>query len=146
MQGKQSTCKHFLKYSAGSVVSSVAEEGLFLLFTVLLNDVLSGFALTLLPLMVARLASGLIQFYFNRILVFHQQSAVTKALLRYFLQAIPLAVLQMLGTYGVYNLFDIGSEQVLVRGGVYAAVMLVLFVVSFLIQKCWVFSSEEKGV
>lgn len=136
---------HFLKYTASSFLSSAAEEGVFLLLTWLLSRSLEGFALALLPMAGGRVVSCFINFYINRKLVFHSQRPVGTALLRYFLQAIPVAVLQILLTYGIYALFSVGEGQVALRGAIYAGVMTALFVVSFLTQKFWVFSATEKA-
>ena len=136
---------HFLKYTASSFFSSLAEEGVFLLLTWLLGSSLAGFALALVPMAAARVVSCFINFYINRRLVFHSQRPVGAALLRYFLQAIPVATLQILLTYGLYALCDIGEEQVALRGVIYAGVMTALFIVSFLAQKFWVFSATEKA-
>ncbi len=136
---------HFLKYTASSFLSSVVEEGVFLLLTWLLSGSMTGFALALLPMAVARLVSCLMNFYINRKLVFYSQRPLGAALLRYFLQAIPVAVLQILLTYGIYALCHIGEEQVTLRGIIYAGVMTALFIVSFLAQKFWVFSATKKA-
>lgn len=136
---------YFLKYTASSFLSSVAEEGVFLLLTWLLGSSMTGFALALLPLVGGRLISCFMNFYINQKLVFCSQLPVGPALLRYFLQAIPVTVLQLLLTYGIYALCSIGEEQVALRGVIYAGVMTVLFVVSFLAQKFWVFSATEKA-
>ena len=137
--------KQFLKYSASSFVSSVAEEAVFVVMTWMLSDISNGFWLTLIPMAVARLVSCFINFYINQKLVFQSQRSVGGAMLRYFLQAIPVAVLQFVLCYGCYEVFRIGEEQVLLRSLIYGVVMIVLFVVSFLAQKWWVFSATEKA-
>lgn len=133
------------KYSASSILSSAAEEGMFLLLSWWLSDSLSGFALTLLPLLGARTIACFIHFEINRRLVFQSERSAWLALLLYFLQAIPLAVLQLVLTFGTYWLFDIGEDQIALRGGIYALVMVALFVVGFLLQKFWVFAAQEKA-
>lgn len=142
---KQWMNKRFLKYSASSFLSSVAEEGVFLVLTWLLGSISTGFWLALLPMAGARLVSCFINFYINQKLVFQSQRSTGGAMLRYFLQAIPVAVLQFVLCYGIYAIFQIGEEQVGLRGLIYAAVMIVLFVVSYLAQKWWVFSATEKA-
>lgn len=142
---KQWLNKRFLKYSASSFLSSVAEEGVFLVLTWLLGSISTGFWLALLPMAGARLVSCFINFYINQKLVFQSQRSTGGAMLRYFLQAIPVVVLQFVLCYGIYAIFQIGEEQVGLRGLIYAAVMIVLFVVSYLAQKWWVFSATEKA-
>ncbi len=135
----------FLKYSVSSFLSSVAEEGVFLLLTWWLSGLLTGFALTLLPMLGGRLVSCLINFEINRRLVFQSQRSTAVALLLYFMQAIPLAVLQLVLTFGAYWLFDVAEEQIALRGVIYAIVMILLFAVGFLLQKFWVFAATEKA-
>ena len=57
---------------------------------------------------------------------------------------IPMMILQMLLTEGVYQLFGVTEAQVMLRSGIYVAVMVVLFVVNFLVQQRWVFVSKER--
>lgn len=134
----------FVKYTASSLVSSAAEEGIYLLLTWLLGGVLGKFALALIPMVVARGASGLMNFWINRKLVFKCNLPLWGALGRYTAQAVPVSVMQFLLTYGVYEIFHIGEEQVILRGVIYAGVMVVLFVVGFVAQKLWVFRATEK--
>lgn len=141
--GKKS--KQFWMYSASSFISSVAEEGVFLLMVWLLVGMLSDFWVDLLPMLIARLVSCVINFYINQKLVFRSQLPVGIAFLRYMLQATPVAVLQLVLTFGSYALFSVTEEQVALRGVIYASVMAVLFVVSYLLQKLWVFKATEKA-
>ena len=145
MKIRKLTSNQFFKYSASSFLSSVAEEGVFLLLAWLLAGKLNGVFLALVPMVVARFVSCVINFYINQKLVFQGQWSVWTALVRYFAQAIPVAVLQILGTYGIYELCNIGAEQVALRGIIYAGVMIVLFVVSYILQKIWVFQATEKA-
>lgn len=137
--------RQFLKYSASSFLSSVAEEGVFLALTWLLSSISTGFWLTLIPMVGGRFISSLINFYINQKLVFKSQRSAGGAMLRYFMQAIPVAVLQFVLCYGIYAICQIGEEQVALRGVIYACVMTGLFVVSYLAQKWWVFSATEKA-
>ena len=139
------TKKQFLKYSASSFISSVAEEGMFLLMVWLLPGVLPGFWVDLLPMVVARLVSCVINFYINQKLVFQSQRPMGIAFLRYMLQATPIAVLQLVLTFGIYALFSVTEEQVALRGVIYAGIMVALFLVSYLLQKLWVFKTTEKA-
>ena len=142
---KSGKITHFLKYTASSFVSSVVENGLYLLLTYLLSRTLTGFALACVPLVVARMTSGFINFNINRRLVFRSQRSTGAAMLRYYMQALPVAALQMLLTFGIYTFFQIEEEQVILRGGIYAGVMLALFAIGFILQKCWVFSYRDEN-
>ncbi len=135
---------HFVKFIASSFVASVVDEVLFVGVTALVQERLGGFLLTLVPFLTARIVSSLLNFRMNQRLVFCSSQDTGKALLRYFYLAIPVALAQLGLTYGVYLLLHIGQEQVLLRGVIYACVMVALFIFNFIIQQRWVFASERK--
>ena len=130
--------------TASSLASSVVDEGIFLLMTYLLHDVMTGMALTAVPVTVARVISSWVNFAINQKLVFESEGSTGKKALRYFATAVPLLIAQMMLTYGVYSLFSIEEQQVLLRGVLYAVVMTVLFFVNFFVQQRWVFSNKER--
>lgn len=134
---------HFFKYTASSLLSSIVDEGLYLLCSWLLQTVLSGFWLTAVPITVARIISSLFNFFMNQKLVFHSKLSTGTSLIRYFLLAVPLFCAQIGLTYGCYQLFSIGDGRIILRGIIYAIVMTVLFVVSYLVQQRWVFAQKN---
>ena len=137
--------KHFFRYTISSLSSSLLDEGLFLLLSWLLGSVLTGFALTAVPAVTARVISSLFNFFVNQRLVFHSKASTGKALWRYFLLAVLVMGLQVVLTYGAYLLFEISAEQTILRGIVYAVVMTVLFGLSYTVQQRWVFTCEKGG-
>ena len=92
---------HFFKFAASSLLSSVVDEGLFLLLTWALTGVLTGFAFKAVPVLVARVLSSLLNFYMNKQLVFKSKLSHGTSLWRYFLLAVGIGLGQMLLTYGV---------------------------------------------
>jgi dolichol-phosphate mannosyltransferase len=135
---------HFFRYTLSSILSAVLDEGLFVLLTHLLHSSLTGFALTAVPTVGARAVSSLFNFYVNKKLVFQSHGATAKALMRYYLLAVPTVLAQMGLTHGIYLLFNITPAQTLLRAVIYGIVMAVLFLVSFLVQQRWVFTQKEK--
>ena len=135
---------HFFRYALSAVVSFIVDEGLYILLTHLLNSVLSGFLLTAVPVAVARAVSSFINFLINQKLVFQAKGSTAKALLRYYLLAVPLAIAQLGLTYGAVTLLQISPDQTLLRGFTYAVVMGVLFIISYVIQQRWVFTDKRK--
>ncbi len=133
---------HFFRYAISSVVSAVLDEGLFALLSFLLRGVLVGFALTAVPTAIARLGSSLCNFFINKKLVFRKDVATGKALLRYYMLAVPVALAQMGLTYGTFALLGIGAHQTLLRAVIYGVVMAVLFLFTFLVQQRWVFHEK----
>ena len=136
---------HFFKYTASSLLSSVVDEGLFLLLTWALAKPLSGFALKAVPVVVARVVSSLLNFYMNHKLVFRSKVSHGTSLGRYFILAVGIAIGQMVLTYGICTLFHIQEHQLAAQGIVYAVVMSLLFAVSFLAQQRWVFAEKKHG-
>ena len=134
---------HFFKYTASSLICSVIDTALFLLMTDWLKNVVSGLALTALPLIVARGISALVNFAINRKLVFCSECSTAKALGRYFVTAVPLAVMQLLLTYAINSVFSVDEHAVLLRGVIYVVVMTVLFFANFFVQQKWVFSNKR---
>ena len=134
--------KHFFRYALSSIVSAVADEGMFLLLSALLHTVLQDLALTAVCACGARLVSSLINFYMNHRLVFQSHVSLGKALGRYYMLAIPQLIVQFFLTQGVFTLFSIADHQTLLRGLIYGVVMCVLFIASFVIQQRWVFSGK----
>ncbi len=133
---------NFFRYSISSMVSAVLDEGLFTLASHLLQSVLTGFALTAIPTAIARLISSLCNFFINKKLVFQKNVATGKAMLKYYMIAIPNAITQMALTYGVFTLFHIGAERTILRALIYGMVMCALFLFTFIAQKRWVFREK----
>jgi dolichol-phosphate mannosyltransferase len=92
---------------------------------------------------VARIVSSLTNFYTNKRLVFKSKMSTRSALIRYTLLAIPILLAQAGLTYGLTLLFGISESQIILRGVIHAAVMIVLFVASFLVQQRWVFAAKS---
>lgn len=134
---------HFLRYSASSLVSALLDEGIFVLLSWLLLGTLDGLLLTAVPAVTARAVSSLCNFFLNRRLVFGSRVAMGRALLRYYALAVPMLFLQLFFTHGVCVLFQIPAERTGLRAVAYAAVMTVLFVLSYCIQQRWVFADKQ---
>lgn len=136
---------HFFRFAISSLTSSVVDTALFTLFIWLLSAKLNGLALTAVATAIARLISSLLNFYMNKKLVFHDSGSTSGAMLRYYCMAIPQMLVQMGLTEGAYMLFHIGEEAVGMRTLLYVAVMVVLYVVSYMVQQRWVFSSQKRS-
>lgn len=135
---------HFFRYTLSSLVSAVVDEGLFTLLSWLLRNSLTGLLLTAVPTIAARVVSSLLNFFMNKKVVFHSNVSTGKAMLRYYLLAVPQLLAQLGLTYGAYELLSIGSGQTALRAVIYAIVMVVLYFASFMIQQRWVFAARKK--
>jgi glycosyltransferase involved in cell wall biosynthesis len=124
-----------LKFLMGSLLSSVVDIVAF----AILNAVLVGFTPArkiLIATVGARVISSLLNYTFNRKAVFQSDTSVKKSMLRYYI----LCVCQMMVSYGLVW----GVTELLQLGNVLTVIAKVvidtcLFVISFKIQRAWVF-------
>ncbi len=135
--------KHFFRYTISSIVSAVVDNGMFALLSCLLHGIFAGFPLTAVCTVSARMVSSLLNFFMNHRLVFQSRVSVSKAMLRYYILAIPQMAAQVLLTQGVYALLSIPDGATGLRTLLYAVVMTVLYFVSYAIQQRWVFSAKS---
>ena len=132
--------KQPLLYVLSSVASWVVDTGLFYLFDLLLGAMLGELAEPVCNV-AARVLSSFFNFNVNNRLVFHNELPYGKVLLRYYGLAIPqLAASTLLLTLFVQLLHIESAEgstavKIVVDGA--------LFVVSFFIQKFWVFATKK---
>ena len=82
-------------------------------------------------------------FFLNKKVVFKTNVSTGKAMLRYYMLALPQMALQILLTQGVYSLFGIGESAGVLRTVINAVVMTVLYFVSYMIQQRWVFAPQN---
>lgn len=134
----------FFRYTLSSLASAAVDAGLFALLSALWAGLLAGTALTAAAAVGARALSSLLNFAWNRRLVFRSGAPLGRALERYYALALPLLLCQFLLTEGAFRAARIGDGQTLLRTVVYAGVMAVLFVASFVVQRRWVFAGKEK--
>ena len=134
---------HFFRYTLSSLTSAVVDTGAYSLLTVMLQGVLSGFALTAAAGITARVISSLLNFFMNQKLVFKTNVDTKKAMLRYYCLALPQMAAQVLLTQGVYALFGIPDSANVLRTVLYAVVMTVLYFLSYMIQQRWVFAPQK---
>ncbi len=136
---------HFFRYSLSSIASAVIDTGLFSLLSSLLHPVLSGFLVDAVPTVCARAASSLCNFFLNKKLVFNSKVSTGKALLRYYMIAIPNMLLQAGLTSGLCALLQIPADATFLRTVIYVVVMCVLFIATFVLQQRWVFANNPKN-
>ena len=132
---------HFFRYTLSSLASAVVDTGAYSLLSALLP--FSGFALTAAAGVIARVISSLLNFFMNQRLVFKTNVDTKKAMLRYYMLALPQMVAQVLLTQGVYALLGIPDSANGLRTVIYAVVMTVLYFMSYMIQQRWVFAPQK---
>ena len=136
---------HFFRYTLSSITSAVVDTGAYTLLGWILKNFLTGLSLTAAAGVGARVISSLLNFYLNKKLVFQCQRSTFKTLIRYYSLAIPIMAAQVLLTQGVYAVLGIGDNEGGLRTLIYAIVMTVLYVVSFMVQQRWVFANRRKN-
>lgn len=135
---------HFFRYTAVSLISAVIDNGVYAILASLLHNPLFGFALTAACTAGARVVSSLFNFFMNKKVVFKTNTPTGKAMLRYYALAIPQLFAQAFLTQGVYWLLRIPDNATGLRTLIYAVVMAVLYIISFVIQQRWVFAAEKR--
>ncbi len=119
--------KNLFKFSAASLLSFAVDAIAFFLLSLLSLSIPAATA-------IARLGSSLFNFACNRRAVFHSKEALAKSLLRYYALAVPIALLSMLF---VWLLAD--SFGPVLRTVIKIPVDALLFLISYRVQRLWVF-------
>lgn len=134
---------HFFRYTLVSLSSAVIDEGCYIVFSRLLQGVLTALPLTAAATAAARIVSSLYNFFMNKKVVFQSGVSTGVALLRYYALALPMLAAQALLTHGVYTLLAIPEDATGLRALIYAVVMTVLYLVSYMVQQRWVFREKR---
>ncbi len=123
----------FLKFAFSSALSFILDIALFALFVMILNGIFVE-SYIIIATVIARVLSALFNYTVNRKMVFKSTSSHT--LVKYF----TLAVAQMLASAGcVFLIYEaIGFGEV----GIKIVVDGVLFLISYVIQREWVFKKK----
>ena len=133
--------KSFLRYALSSTVCFLLDYGLFtLLNAVILAGVADG-PRELCATYGARLVSAVVNFLLNRNLVFKDASDPKRAAVRYTV----LALIQAAVSAGLVALIRrLTGVSPLMETTIKIPVDMALFVLSYHIQKVWVFAGEKK--
>ena len=134
---------HFFRYTASSVASFVVDAGGVYLLTKTLSGMLVDPMLSTVSTIGARAVSSLLNFFMNKKLVFRTNVPTGKAMVRYYMLALPQMLVQWLLDLGLYTLLGISPEAAGLRTLVHVLVMCVLFILSFTIQQRWVFAPDK---
>lgn len=133
---------HFFRYTLSSLSCAAVDTAAFAILDRLL--VHAGQLVTrIVPFVGARVLSSLLNFYLNKKVVFQSQTNTGKAMLRYYLLAIPQMAAQILLTNGAFQLFHIGQSAAGLRTLWYVIVMICLYFLSYTIQRSWVFAPQK---
>lgn len=128
----------FLKFIMASLSSSLIDILLFALGTAVLKSVMPGYYI-IVSTVIARVVSSAYNFCVNRHSVFKSEAKVGHTLLRYYTLAIVQMSLSAFGVYGIFKL--LGGSETLIK----IVVDCLLFVISFQIQREWVFKKTRRA-
>ncbi len=123
-----------LKYLSSSILSFVLDWGLFTLLIWLLGNIAGDLAEINIYIATAgaRIVSSLFNFALNRTVVFRSRDGIGKTMVRYYI----LCVCQLLCSAGLVHLLSLtGCPSAIAK----IPVDILLFCVSFRIQRSWVF-------
>ena len=131
----------FIKYMISSGLSFLIDIGLFTLLEYVLADKVDKKIQILVATVGARVVSSLFNFFVNRKAVFKSDAPMGKTMLKYYI----LCICQMGASYGLVYLFsDILHTTGWLTSLLKVAVDTCLFILSFQIQKRWVFASDKR--
>lgn len=130
-----------LKFIFSSIMSFAIDYVLFLAIELIIGDSLERWAKVLIATAGARLVSSMFNFVFNRKAVFDSKAPVSSSMPRYYL----LCVCQAAVSYGlVYLLSDVLGATDFFTSLIKILVDVVLFILSFQIQRRWVFAAHKR--
>lgn len=121
-----------IRYLLSSLSSFLIDIGLFALLTRLLSVGI------ILSTVVSRLLSSAANFYINKKIVFKSGKSTIKALIKYYLLAVPVMLLSAFGVKGIAAVLNINESSLSVTA-IKLLVDFILFLLNYRIQKKWIF-------
>ncbi len=133
----------FFKFLLSSCFAWLVDSGVYALMTWLLGGLLRSSWLGAVSATTARIVSSLVNFFTNQKLVFQSKAHTNRSLVRYGILVVVILVGQILIANGVFILFGISKQQVLLRTLINALAQVPLFILSYTAQRRWVFADKK---
>ena len=131
-----------LKYIFGSLLSFLIDMGIFTALQFLIGGKVSKGVNILIATVCARVISSLFNFFYNRNAVFESREKIGKTMGRYY----TLCICQMGISYGlVFLISDVFNASKGITSVIKLIVDICLFIISFQIQRKWVFSNKKEN-
>ena len=131
-----------LKYILGSLLSFFIDMGIFTALQFLIGGKVSKGVNILIATVCARVISSLFNFFYNRNAVFESSEKIGKTMGRYY----TLCICQMGISYGlVFLISDVFNASKGITSVIKLIVDICLFIISFQIQRKWVFSNKKEN-
>ena len=133
----------FIKFAMSSFVSFLTDWGVYTTLLLFLSGRMEEKISLAIAVVSGKLLSSILNFFLNRKVVFKSKKGTGSTLVRYYI----LWACQTACSYGLITLlgFLFGSESVIVKIVLKPIVDVVLFLLSYKIQKNWVFGQKEKN-
>lgn len=123
------------RYIISAILSWVVDNGLYLLLLSLM-----GMGFTTAAQLIARVLSSLFNFNMNKLYVFRSKENYWKAMGKYYSLCVPQTFVTVVCLTALLNVLNISVP--LVATAVKLALELVIFVISYYIQRKWVFRKK----
>ena len=131
-----------LKFVFSSIMSFVIDYVLFLALELIIGDRLEHWLKILIATAGARIVSSLFNYMFNRKAVFESDEPVSRSMPKYY----ALCICQAGVSYGLVNLISyVLKTRDVLTSLIKIAVDILLFLLSFQIQRRWVFKGTKKN-
>ena len=134
-----SSALKLFKFLLSSASATAVDMAGFYLLSLLLTPVLGGYSIAVCTVS-ARAVSSLFNFALNRRMVFENKKNPRRALLRYYTLAVPQMLCSIGLVYGLTLLF--GQDGAFLKTVFKAIADTFLFLISFFIQREWVFQND----
>jgi len=128
-----------LRFLISSASATVVDVAGFYLLSLLLTPALGEYSIAVCTVL-ARAVSSLFNFTLNRRVVFESRKNPKRALLRYYMLAVPQMLCSIGLVYGLTLLF--GQDGAFLKTVFKAIADTFLFLISFFIQREWVFKND----
>ncbi len=130
-----------LKFIASSAVAAVLDHLLFFLIKLFFGRFFIPYSI-LFSMVIARIFSSVTNFALNKKTVFKDKGSIGATLLKYYALAVPMLLISSIGVDGVSSALGVKSAALMTL--IKVVIETVLFILSFRLQREWVFSSKKK--
>ena len=130
-----------LKFIASSTVAAVLDHLLFFLVKLFFGKYFVPYSV-LIPMIIARVFSSATNFALNKKTVFKNNGSILKTLVKYYVLAVPMLLISCIGIDWVSSALGITNAALVTL--IKIVIESILFLLSFRLQREWVFSSKRK--
>ncbi len=132
------------KFAASSIISCVLDLAVFRIALAFMPEAFAAAKGTTIAGIIARVISSAANFTINKKAVFKSDSKVGRSLVRYYILAVCQLGLSLGAVGGLVTLLGVTSDWL--KTLIKMVVDVILFFVSFRIQRAWVFAGDKKDM